>query len=120
MAQVDEARYRIVVPYQGNMQQIQDAVQRYHAAKTAVWHRVTPKKKRAIETKLYVKSPFQVYLEGGILTIYMALVITPSGSVKPVEILALMAQQFRLPVDVNAALVTRIGLFSGGKAVIDK
>ena len=120
MAQVDEARYRVVVSYQGNMQQIQDAVQRYYAAKTAVWHRVTPKKKRAIETKLYVKSPFQVYLEGGILTIYMALVITPSGSVKPVEILALMAQQFGLPVDVNAALVTRIGLFSGGKAVIDK
>ena len=50
----------------------------------------------------------------------MNLVVTPAGSVKPIEILTLMARDFDLPIDPGEAYVTRIGLFSEGRALIDR
>ena len=120
MADVDEARYRIAVAYAGDTASIEESVRRYNEAATAVWHRVTPKKKREIETKAYLKSPVTVRIEGGRLTFWMNLVVTPAGSVKPIEILTLMVRDFDLPIDPGEAYVTRIGLFSEGRALIDR
>ena len=120
MAEVDEARYRIAVAYTGDTAAVQDSVRRYNAAETAVWQRVTPKKNRAIETKAYLKTPVTFAREGDRLTFWMNLVVTPTGSVKPVEILGLMVRDFDLPVDPNEAYVTRIGLFAAGEALIDR
>lgn len=120
MAEVDEARYRIAVSYTGDTAAVQDSVRRYNAAETAVWQRVTPKKNRVIETKAYLKTPVSFAREGDRLTFWMNLVMTPAGSVKPVEILGLMVRDFGLPVDPNEAYVTRIGLFAEGKALIDR
>ena len=120
MADVDEARYRIAVAYAGDAAPIEESVRRYNEAEIAVWYRVTPKKKREIETKAYLKSPVTVRIEGGRLTFWMNLVVTPAGSVKPIEILTLMARDFDLPIDPGEAYVTRIGLFSEGRALIDR
>ena len=120
MADVDEARYRIVVPYAGDLDAVRESVRRYNAAESAVWERVTPKKKRTIETKAYVKTPVSFTLENERLTFWMNLVVTSEGSVKPIEVLSVMARDFALPVDPNEAYVTRIGLFADGMALIDR
>ena len=120
MADVDEARYRISVPYAGDSASIRASVERYNAAESAVWERSTPKKSRMIETKAYVKTPVSFQLENGRLVFWMNLVVTPQGSVKPIEILSVMVRDFDLPVDPNEAYVTRTGLFADGVALIDR
>ena len=120
MADVDEARYRITVSYAGSIEPVRESVRRYNGAKSAVWERVTPKKSRAIETKAYVKTPISFQLEHGRLTFWMNLVVTPEGSVKPIEVLNLLVRDFDLPVDPNEAYVTRIGLFADGVSLIDR
>jgi len=120
MADVDEARYRIVLAYTGALEAVRESVHRYNEADTAVWERVTPKKSRTIETKAYIKTPVSFQLENGRLIFWMNLVVTPQGSVKPIEILSLMVRDFDLPVDPSEAYVTRIGLFADGIALIDR
>ncbi|WP_315437037.1 TIGR03960 family B12-binding radical SAM protein [uncultured Selenomonas sp.] len=120
MADVDEARYRISVPYARDSASIRASVERYNAAKSAVWERSTPKKSRMIETKAYVKTPVSFQLENGRLVFWMNLVVTPQGSVKPIEILSVMVRDFDLPVDPNEAYVTRTGLFADGAALMDR
>ena len=120
MADVDEARYRISVPYAGDSASIRASVERYNAAESAVWERSTPKKSRMIETKAYVKTPVSFQLENGRLVFWMNLVVTPQGSVKPIEILSVMVRDFDLPVDPNEAYVTRTGLFADGAALMDR
>ena len=120
MADVDEARYRISVPYAGERAAVRASVARYNAAESAVWERSTPKKSRTIETKAYVKTPVSFQLENGRLMFWMNLVVTPQGSVKPIEILSVMVRDFDLPVDPSEAYVTRTGLFADGVALIDR
>ena len=120
MADVDEARYRISVPYAGEHAAVRESVARYNAAESAVWERSTPKKSRTIETKAYVKTPVSFQLENGRLMFWMNLVVTPQGSVKPIEILSVMVRDFDLPVDPSEAYVTRTGLFADGVALIDR
>ena len=120
MADVDEARYRIVVPYAGDIEGVRESVRLYNEAGTAVWQRITPKKRRTIETKAFVKTPVSYAWENGRLTFWMNLVVTPQGSVKPIEVLSVMVQDFGLPIDPNEAYVTRIGLFADGTALIDR
>ena len=120
MADVDEARYRIAVPYAGDLNAVRESVRRYNAAEIAVWERVTPKKKRTIETKTYIKTPVSFTLEYERLTFWMNLVVTSEGSVKPIEVLSVMVRDFALPIDPNEAYVTRIGLFADGVALIDR
>ena len=120
MADVDEARYRIAVPYAGDLDAVRASVARYNAAERAVWERVTPKKKRTIETKAYVKTPVSFTLEHERLTFWMNLVVTSEGSVKPIEVLSVMVRDFALSIDPNEAYVTRIGLFADGVALIDR
>ena len=85
-----------------------------------MWHRVTPKKNRMIETKEYLKTPVSVQAENGRLLFWMNLIVTSAGSVKPAEILGVMVQGFALPIDPSEAYVTRIGLFADGAALIDR
>ena len=120
MADVNEARYRIAVPYTGDVEAVRASVARYNAAESAVWERSTPKKSRTIETKAYVKTPVSFQLENGRLMFWMNLVVTPQGSVKPIEILSVMVRDFDLPVDPSEAYVTRTGLFAEGKALMDR
>ena len=120
MADVDEARYRIAVPYAGDVEAVRTSVACYNAAESAVWERSTPKKHRAIETKAYVKTPVSFQMENGRLIFWMNLIVTPQGSVKPIEILSVMVRDFDLPVDPSEAYVTRTGLFADGVALIDR
>ena len=49
----------------------------------------------------------------------MDIVITQSGSVKPLEVLSLIAKDFELAVNPAAARIERQGIFGHGKKLID-
>lgn len=119
MAEADEARYELKVPYAGKESEAKRKIERYNSAASAVWHRVTPKKQREIETKQYMLKPVMVNKIGDELLLQMDIKITQSGSVKPIEILQVLQKDFDLQVKAEQALIKRQGLFSSGKRLIE-
>lgn len=119
MSQADEARYTLIVPYDGDEPAAMQSVRAYNEAGQAVWQRVTPKKKREIETKQYMKTPVQAEVTAEGLKLSMDIIITQSGSVKPIEVLGVICQQFGLAAEPAQALITRSGLFGRGKRLIE-
>ena len=82
MSEADEAIYILRVPFAGTEAQARASIDAYNKAAEAVWHRVTPKKTRDIETKQYMKEPVAFAVADGELQMTMDIVITQSGSVK--------------------------------------
>ena len=119
MSEADEAVYTLRVPFAGTEAEAKSSLAAYNQAETAVWHRVTPKKTRDIETKQYMKKPVEAVLEDGELKLKMDITITQSGSVKPLEVLSLIAKDFGLAVNPAEALIERQGIFGHGKKLID-
>ena len=119
MAETDEGTYEVRVAFAGEAAAAERAVAAYNEAKSAVWHRVTPKKKRAIETTEYLLRPVEGRIEGDALVLSMDISITPAGSVKPIEILSVMVESFGLAADPAQAKIERTGLFGKGKKLID-
>ena len=119
MSEADEAIYTLRVPFAGTEAQARASIGAYNRAEEAVWHRVTPKKTRDIETKQYMKKPVAFHMEDGELQLTMDIVITQSGSVKPLEVLSLIAKDFGLAVNPAEALIERQGIFGHGKKLID-
>lgn len=95
------------------------AVEAYNRAGEAVIHRVTPKTDRLIETKQYMLRPVRLSRQGDLLRLAMDIAITPTGSVKPGEILELLVQKYGLPGDTGRALIRRTAMKGQGKPLID-
>jgi len=119
MAETDEARYVLHVPYAGELAEAEQAVAAYNRAATCNILRVTPKKRREIEAKQYMLQPVTVALTAGELVLKMDIRITQAGSVKPSEVLQAIHEQFGLAVTPAQALITRTGLFGQGRSLID-
>lgn len=69
--------------------------------------------------KQYMKAPVICQRHADGLHLMMDIAITPSGSVKPVEILHALHEQFGLAVNPVEARITRTGLFGRGRSLID-
>ena len=119
MAQTDEARYSLLVPYAGTEEEAKAAVSAYNKAPQAVYHRVTPKKKREIETKQYMLKPVAVELVEGDLRLDFDISVTPEGSVKPLEVFTVIVEKFNLQAQPNQARIERTGLLGKGRRLID-
>ena len=121
MALVDEAKYEVTVPLCGSFEGVQAALASFNAAKECVYIRKTPKKTREIEIRQYMHGDVCAKEEqGGLLRMTMAIRITPGGSVKPQEVLALICERYALPVQPDCASVHRLALFGGGKALLSE
>ncbi len=121
MALVDEAKYEVTVPLYGSFDGVQAALASFNAAKECVYIRKTPKKTREIEIRQYMHGDVCAKEEqGGLLRMTMAIRITPGGSVKPQEVLALLCERYALSVQPDCALVHRLALFGGGKALLSE
>lgn len=119
MAEVDLAEYDIIAPLMGEWDAAVQAVAALNGAETAMFHRVTPKKTRDIDVKQYLAKPVKIAMQGDKLKISMDIIITPTGSIKPQEILELMVTEYKLPTDVMESLIKRTALKGSGKALID-
>jgi hypothetical protein len=118
MAEVELARYEIVVPYEGPADEASKALEAFKAAGTAIYNRVTPKKTREIDAKAYV-SAIAAVAKGNDLCCSMSIRITPTGSIKPGEVLSLLADRFDLHIATEKALICRTALWGQGKPLID-
>ena len=114
MAAVDRAEYRVRVPYAGTEEEARCAVAAFFAAPEAVYRRVLPKKTREVDAKAYL-TEMRAEKEGEELRLYIAIAVTPSGSLKPGEVIELLVQDFGLAVEPKEAKIHRTALLSGGR-----
>lgn len=119
MAAVDQADYEVTVPVCGEEGAVRRAVQAFNEAETCWYRRSSPKKSREIEVKQYVKGDVAVTYAPGVAHLTMAIRITPTGSVKPGEVLSVLCETFALPGDATMAILSRRALWSGGRSLMD-
>ncbi|SHK50894.1 radical SAM-linked protein/radical SAM family uncharacterized protein [Selenomonas ruminantium] len=119
MAQADEARYAAYMPLQGDFALAEAAVKKYNETDEVNYQRVTPKKKREIELKKFMKKPVQLEVIDDKLKLAIDIAITDSGSVKPSEVISVLVEQFDLPVKAAEAKITRTAMLSNGKRLVE-
>ena len=109
--------------FQGLLQaaaKAQQALDAFAAAPEVFVTRVTPKKTRKKEIKQYLGGPLQAAIADGVLTLTLTTrILRDAGSVKPGEILAVLADEFGLPVAVSEADIHRTALTGRGRDLID-
>ena len=119
MSLTDEAVYEITVPLCGAFSDAQKVLEDFNATKECTFLRKTPKKTRKIEVRQYLCGNLHAEAaEDDLLRLVMAIRITPGGSVKPQEILALLCERFSLPVHAETALVHRSALLCNGQDLL--
>lgn len=116
MALVNLAAYEIVVPLLTGAawETIEESVQAFNNQVSVIYTKQTPKGRRELDIKEYlaevaVVKPAQDNPQQVRISLWIK--IMPNGSVKPVEVLAALIDSFGMPVDKDAALIHRSGLF---------
>lgn len=111
MAVVNLAAYRVAVPLPaGAFAAAKAAVDGFNAAASVPYVRESPKGRREVDVKNFVREIAASEGPDG-LELALDVRITPTGSIKPAEVIDVLTKNFGLPADPDAALVTRTGLF---------
>lgn len=118
MALIDLAVYEIRLPFSMvNEKAAHHAVERYHALESVRFVRISPKKgKKEIELKEYCQS-VEIQKNAQAVVLTMPIRVTPSGSVKPVEVLTVL-EEFGMQ-GKPYALLHRKALYARGKNPLD-
>lgn len=92
------------------------AVEAFNGANEVIYIKEMPKGRRQINIKEYMADAVEVVSWDEImLQLRFSIHITPTGSVKPGEVLSALVNQFDLPVRAASAVLHRTGLFVAGK-----
>lgn len=119
MALTDLATYQIKIPVQSGFDLIKQSVADYNQAEVVNYVRYSPKKgKKEIEIKQYMQMPIQIICLKDHIVLGLEIKITPTGSIKPSEVLKVLVEQFAMPICETEALVHRTGLYCAGKTPI--
>ena len=119
MSLVDLSRYEVRLPFDKKyLDAAQISIKNFNATPEINFTRITPKKTRELEIKKYIAEPIKIALFGEEVVIKLAIKITPTGSVKPSEILQVLHERFNFPVDVASARINRTALLSKGKNLL--
>lgn len=111
MAIVNLATYDVIVPLIDNYGAIEEGIKHFNEAQEVLYTRHTPKGKKEIEVKQYMAKPIVAIWQDTVVKLAMDIKITPNGSIKPGEILAVLVAMFGCNVDRDKALIHRTGLY---------
>lgn len=116
MAIVNLATYEVTVPLtpETGWETAQASINNFNSEVEVIYVKETPKGRREIDIKEYLAAPVNVKLAADnqpTMIINLSIKITPTGSVKPAEVLAVLTGSFGLPADKDSALIHRSGLF---------
>lgn len=76
----------------------------FNDAESIEYEKVTPKKRRMIDVKHFVKEPITATVKDGRVTLRMAIGIYPEGTMKPGEVWKLGMESYGWPVDESYAI----------------
>jgi radical SAM-linked protein len=117
MALVNLAVYRVFLSVgDGDKDMAADAIRRFNGANSVIFVKENPKGRREIDVKQYIEDDISQSITPSGLELIMTIKITPTGSVKPSEILQVLIDDCGLPADSKAALIDREGLFVSGSS----
>ena len=115
MAEAAGAVYRVTLPY---AEDISQAVEQFNAAESIIFAKAAPKKKnkvKEIDVKFYIPQ-LQVEQADGLTIFNFDCKITPTGSMKAVDLLNTLNEQYALNLPVEKADIERLELYKRGKA----
>lgn len=114
MAQAAGAAYRVTLPYEGALE---EAVEAYNAADGLLFKKAAPKIKagyKEIDVKYFIPS-LSVQQQEGETVFFFECKITPTGSMKAVDLLNALNEQYGLKLPVEMADIERLELYRLGK-----
>lgn len=104
------AEYRVTLPWQG---EIQAAVKQFNEAPELFFEKEAPKAKnkiKRIDVKFYIPE-IEASREGGNLSLHFHCRITPDGSMKAVDLLNTLNEQYGLALPIELADIERLDLY---------
>ncbi len=112
MAIVNLATYEITVPLLvEDIGIIEDSIRWINEAEAVLYTRESPKGKKEIEIKQYMAKPITLTVLEKAVRLILEIRITPTGSIKPGEVLGALVAMFDLPIDIDNLLIHRTGLY---------
>ena len=114
MSQAAGAKYRVTLPYSRD---ISEAVAQFNAAEALLFKKAAPKKKdkvKEIDVKFYIPH-IDVELVGENTVFGFTCKITPTGSMKAVDLLNALNEQYQLELPVEMADIERLELYRANK-----
>ncbi|SFL68562.1 TIGR03936 family radical SAM-associated protein [Pelosinus propionicus] len=112
MAIVNLATYEITVPLLAeDIGIIEDSIRWFNNAESVLYTRESPKGKKEMEIKQYMAKPIAITVLEKAVRLILEIRITPTGSIKPGEVLGALVAMFDLPIDIDNLLIHRTGLY---------
>ncbi len=115
MAEAAGATYRVTLPF---AEDISEAVTSFNAAEELLFKKVAPKRKdkvKEIDVKFYIPA-LEVEQTDGKTIFSFACKITPTGSMKAVDLLNALNEHYNLNLPVEMADIERLTLYKNDKA----
>ena len=110
MAVVNLASYEVSFLLTESASLGEKAVSSFLKEQSIDWVRVTPKSSRQVDIRSFIQSlEFASKGKKGLLK--FSIKITPQGSVKPQELITVLAKKFAMPICIEDALIHRTGLY---------
>ena len=116
---INIAVYKIAISGEFNSAAVAKSLDNFNKAGQVIYRKVSPKGNKDVDVKQYVVKDVSWSMVNGGLQLEMTIKITPTGSIKPSAVLAVLVDDFELSASPAAALITRSGLFvqNGGKVM---
>ncbi len=114
MSQAAGALYRVTLPYAGD---VQEAVRQFNAADSLLFQKAAPKTKakvKEIDVKFYIPQ-LKAERVGESIVFTFDCKITPTGSMKAVDLLNALNEQYALQLPVELADIERLKLYRSNK-----
>ncbi len=119
MSEAAGASYRVTLPYSGK---VDDAVKSFNEADALLFKKAAPKSKagfKEIDVKFYI-SKLKARQANGDTVFTFDCKITPTGSMKAVDVLNALNEQYNLALPVELADIERLKLYKkGGRPMLE-
>lgn len=110
MAAVSGSLYTVTASCLAEAAAVETSISTFLNAAQVLFVKASPKKKREIDARALVRSLTAV-VNDGTVQFDMDIRITPTGSIKPGDVLTLLAHDFALPVDLDSLWIHRKALY---------
>jgi len=113
MALVNLATYDVIVPVNKvqDIGTLEESIRLFNKAQEILYTRQTPKGRKEIEAKQYIAKDICLSQLDNEIKLVIDIKITPTGSIKPGEILDILVSMFDFVIDKDKALINRTGLY---------